>query len=300
MPGTVHHRLDRAADFGAASASRPLFIGFGRDTAAMGYRHKGRGVFQTKGWDWDQQCQTPFTCNDVPNPALLCGLTGARGQYQLTDVRIDRTSTVVAYDGPLPGKGDSGGPLLLIGGYDVGNVLDLPAGQPFVLGALSVGNQSGTGVLIPPGSSQSGYAPTYANGNGAWIEQSLRALRTTVTAPTCTASADCGSSRVNVGCTSLAAPLVFERDAGSGFSAFASLTADDAARPLSVNDNTGGSGTVRYRVCNTKSATRLCSSVMSVSIPGAACPPPMKCPKGTFACGVPGDYTCVPSGHYCM
>lgn len=166
-PFTLHALLD--APTGVLDRDvEPTIIGWGvSDVCSDDRRNVGTMHLSKLPHDWMWHCDAVQRCDGA---ALYewdeCG--GARGRHMSPLLRVEQSAPGSAY----PARGDSGGPLVV-------RTRPSPDAAPreMVLGVLSVGTGN-SDCHDPPTSSQvllatSDYAPTFAGGNGLFIEATL-------------------------------------------------------------------------------------------------------------------------------
>jgi hypothetical protein len=170
----VHLNLDVSTDFAQDTPVRPTVVGWGLDDFCTTVRRSGQALFAGTGPGWDQQCNSRASCQ---------GQTGCQSGPLVPIHRI-------LPSGAVPAPGDSGSPLIVVGGTQGlngggGGFADItPPGVPLVLGVLDSGSSNPTcgasyvdagfdgGIPIGQDTLTS-YAAPYTAQTGAWIEQTI-------------------------------------------------------------------------------------------------------------------------------
>ena len=179
----VHATLDASTSrFQSRSTiPAPIVVGWGAaDTTAL-LRRSGPAQFESVGSMWHKGCGQIFSCESAnPSPqgcsyGRMDGTTAEwfakDGSFYMGDIiRVARAKIRTDWDGPSPGPGDSGGPLI------VPMTLSADGGLPknYILGTLSVGDKTPAGSTVPAGRYTSAeYSAAFTPENGKWIETTL-------------------------------------------------------------------------------------------------------------------------------
>jgi hypothetical protein len=172
----VHEYIDQSVDFAATSRVLNFIVGWGNGDTINTARRSGQATFNLDPTHWDQLCGSLWTCNgDIATTPPPCSLDGKASDHQITAIREHRLGP----SGAVTSGGDSGGPLLIVGGVQGltgggdGFSDVTPTGLPLIIGTCSGGGATFTspGNPAPSGDLPGDYATTFYGVNGSWIEQ---------------------------------------------------------------------------------------------------------------------------------